>query len=326
MDEERETEPTLFEHKHFYYVFGKRPRKVVRKVDDPVCTDKVELRSRTFQRVYHAGICTYVCQHEEVIAAHKADFQFREKMVSDASELFEGNSTIRNMFFEKADFACVTSTGKLVPLESLLQVTALEVNPDKIYEAARQMAVSVFDEAAKNGIVRQIIERKIGGNFLVTKKPITKRGSNLFSQYSRFQHDVCIQHKTNHFKEGTVRAVVVEPSLMGIAEVEDVEVNEGKEGQVITSIMEMKTGFFARDQIIAQMMCTLTDCAVEVLKEGKQISRAVVYGLSVDYASMNAMIYKMLMDFNDPSFKVFVLQDKVPIEHGLNLLISCISN
>ena len=147
MDEGRETEPTLFEYKHFYYVFGKRPRKVVRKVDDPVCTDKVE--NNLCKR-----ICTYVCQHEEVIAAHKADFQFREKMVSDASELFEGDSTIRNVFFEKADFACVTSTGKLVPLESLLQVTALEVNPDKIYEAARQMAVSVIDEAAKNGMFR----------------------------------------------------------------------------------------------------------------------------------------------------------------------------
>ena len=53
-----------------------------------------------------------------------------------------------------------------------------------------------------------------------------------------------------HFKEGTIEAVVVEPSLMGIAEVEDVEVNEGKEGQVITSIMEIKTGFFARTPAI----------------------------------------------------------------------------
>ena len=99
MDKGKEAEPTLFQHKRFHYVLGKKPCKVLRKVDDPVCPDKVEWRSRIFQRVYHADVCTYVCQHEEVITAHKADFQVREKMVSDALKLFKGDRTIRNMFF-----------------------------------------------------------------------------------------------------------------------------------------------------------------------------------------------------------------------------------
>ena len=42
--------------------------------------------------------------------------------------------------------------------------------------------------------MRQIIHRKIGSDFLVTKKPITTCGSNHFSPYCRLQHDVCIQH------------------------------------------------------------------------------------------------------------------------------------
>ena len=317
-----DTDETLFQHEHFYYVFCNRPRRVVKMVDDPGCSDMVELKKRIFQRIYHAGVCTYVCQHEEVTAANKAIFQFREKTVSSISELCESDSTIRNVF-EKTDFICVTLSGKLVPLEAIMQATTTEVDPNKIYEAAKQMAVSVFDESSRNSIIRQIIERKIGSDFLVTKKPVTKRGGNIFSPYSRSQHDVCmcIQHKIKCFKEGIVRAAVIGSSVMGVTDVENTEV---KEGEVITTIMELKTGFFARDQTIAQMMCTLTDCGVDVLKDGKQISKAIVYGLSVDYTSMEAYIYKMVMNFNDPSFKVFMFQDKVPLEHGLNILINCI--
>ena len=51
------------------------------------------------------------------------------------------------------------------------------------------------------------------------------------------------------------------------------------------SVMEL------RDQTIAQMMCTLTDGGVEVLRDGKQLSKAIVFGLSVDYTSMKAILY-----------------------------------
>ena len=45
--------------------------------------------------------------------------------------------------------------------------------------------MSVIEEPSKNGIVHQIIERKIGRDFTVTKKPITEHDGNKFSQYCR---------------------------------------------------------------------------------------------------------------------------------------------
>ena len=59
---------------------------------------------------------------------------------------------------------------------------------------------------------------------------------------------------------------------------------------VVTSVIELKTGLFAVDQTMAQMMCTLTEGCIEVLREGKLVDKALIYGLSVNYSSMNAMI------------------------------------
>lgn len=186
------------------------------------------------------------------------------------------------------------------------------------------LSMSVIEEPSKTGIMREIIEKKIRKDFLVTKNPVTKRGSTSFSKYCRSQHDICSQHKMNHFKKGTVKAGVIVPS--SLVETNDVEVEKG---WVITSIIEFKTGIFARHQILAQMMCTLTDCCVEVLKKGEQISQSIIYGLSVDYSKMKATIYNMVMDFNAPpskSFGVIMLQDLVPLEQGLNCLVSFIGN
>ena len=236
------------------------------------------------------------------------------------SKFVEGaGSTIRNEFID-VDFSCVTSKGQLVPLEALMELTTTEVDPARIYEVAKERAVGMIDEISKNAIVRQIIQRKLGNNFIVTKKPITThKNTELFSQYCRSQHDVCIQHKVHRCKAGVVQAGVVGHSMAC-----DVKDKEVEEGQVVTSILELKTGIFAHDQTIAQMTCTLTDCAVEVLKEGKQVNRALAYGLSVNYSSMETIVYKMVMDFSNGLFEVRMLKDVVPLAHALNLLITAI--
>lgn len=311
---ESEPETPMFQHQHFFYVFSNRPRKLVDNVDDPNCSGMVRLKKRVFKRVFNGTVCTYVCQHDDTIAASKATFEFKPKVVINELELFEGY-TIRKEYFEEGDFDCVTSSGWLVPLEAVVHATATEVEPNKICEVAKQMAVSVSEEASKNGIVRQIVQKKIGTDFLVTKKPITQRGGDRYSQYYRSQHDVCIQHKMKHFRGGTTRsAVVAGPSVTSVEAVE--------EGQVVASVMELEIGLFARDQTIAQMMCTLTDGGVEVLRDGKQISKAIVFGLSVNYTSMKAILYKMVMDFSDSTFTVVVLEDNVSLEHGLNLVVN----
>ena len=63
-----------------------------------------------------------------------------------------------------------------IPLEAIIDAATTEVNPTGVCEVAKQMAVSVQEEISKNEIVRQIVSRKIGDNFLVTKKPITHCG------------------------------------------------------------------------------------------------------------------------------------------------------
>lgn len=295
-------------------MFSNRPRKLVNDVDDPNCSSKVQLKKREFKRVYQAAFCTYVCQHNDIIAASKATFELKPKMTVDESELFE-DCTISKVYFEEKDFTCVASSGWLVPLEAVIDAAATEVDPTKFCEVVKQMAVSVSEEVSKNEIVRQIVSRKISDDFLVTKKPITNRGSDHFSPYCRSHRDMCIQHKIKHFRDGIAQTAVITGASVS-------SVKTAEEGQVVTSVTELKVGSFAVDQTIAQMMCTLTESCVEVLRDGKQISKGVVYGLSVNYTSMKAIVYNMVMNFADSTFKVVCLQDSVPLERGLNLVIS----
>lgn len=310
-----------FRHQHFYYVFCNRPRRLLDSIEDPICLDTVELSKRFFTRVYNASICTYVCQHEEVTPAHKAVISIKEK-VSTVAEIFENVSThTPKNIFEATDFDFVIS-GKLVPLGALLKITATEVDPHKMCEIAKGIAESVDEEPSRNGIMRQIIQRKLGDDFIVAKTPMTKRQGNHFSPYSRSHHDLCIQHKKNYFKSETIQAAVISPSLI-VTEDHDDGLDEG---QVITSIMEFKTGFFSRDQTLAEMMCILTDCSVQVLKEGKQISKAVVYGRSVDYDTVKAAIYKTVVNFTDSSFQVSTVVDKLALDYSLNLISNALAN
>ena len=48
------------------------------------------------------------------------------------------------------------------------------------------------------------------------------------------------------------------------------------DGSVITSVMEFKMEGIKIDQTFAEMLCSLTDCSIDVLKNGKQISKAVI--------------------------------------------------
>lgn len=154
----------------------------------------------------------------------------------------------------------------------------------------------------KNSIMKQIIRKKLGDSFTVTNKIINRRQGN-FSPYSRSHHDLCIYHNTHYFKDGIITVGLVSPSAF-MSEESEVE------GEVTTSVTEFKTGGFVRDQALAEMMCTLTDCNIEVLKDGKQIKKALAYGLSVDYSTAEAVVYKMVMNFANPAFNIYVLKMK----------------
>ena len=303
-----------FSHQHYFYVFSGRPRRMLQEVDDPLCPDKVKLSGRYFASLYNQSHCTYVCEHENPIAANKAVIMSKEKEISIPEELFEG-ITVTSNFFVSTDFTCVTS-GMLVPLDILSKIACKESDAKKVVEAAQELAVSVDGEVSKNSIMKQIIAKKIGDNFTVTNKIITKRTGN-FSPYSRSRHDLCIYHNTHFFKNGVITTGLVSPSVILSEEV--------IEGEVTTSIMEFKTGGFVRDQALAEMMCTLTDCSIEALKEGKQINKALAYGLSINYATAKAVVYKMVMNFINKSFNIYVLKDEMTLHSALNMLISALN-
>ena len=45
--------------------------------------------------------------------------------------------------------------------------------------------------------------------------------------------------------------------------------------------------------MLAEMTYTLTDCCVDQLKNSKQIKKAIVYGLAVNYSSKKAEVLKI---------------------------------
>lgn len=275
------------------------------------------LSGRYFANIQSDNVsnCTFVCEHDNPTPAHKAIVTTKEKKVSVVQEIFKGVATVTNVF-DNTDFTCVTS-GMVVPLDAFLKVAGKENDPTKIIKIAQEMAVSVDGEPSKNSIMKQIIERKLGDAFTITNKILAKRQGD-FSPYSRSRHGLCIQHKTHHFKEGAITASIVTSSEACLEEV--------VEGDVITSVMEFKTGYFVRDQTLAEMMCTLTDCSIEVLRDGKQIKKAVAYGLSVDYNMAKVVVYKMVMNFADPSFKIYVLENEMTLHDALNVLISVLAS
>lgn len=172
-------------------------------------------------------------------------------------------------------------------------------------------------ETSKNDIVEQIIERKFGDNFTVTHKTMTQRKGLHFSPYSRSRADLCIQHKERFFKDKTIRA--------GLVTYPDSLINaEMVERDVTTSIMEFKMGMFTTDQTLAEMLCTLTDCCVDTLKQGNQINKAVVYGLSVNYSTTTAFLYKLTQNFAENSFDVLRMKEEMTLADSINYMIDAL--
>ena len=93
----------------------------------------------------------------------------------------------------------------------------------------------------------------------------------------------------------------------------ETEETQEVDGDVITSVIEFKITTYARDQLLAEMICTLTDSCVELLKKGKQINTAMIYGLAINYANAKAVAYRIHMDFLNGSMKIPTCPDELPV-------------
>ena len=149
-----------------------------------------------------------------------------------------------------------------------------------------------------------------------------------FSPYSRSRHDVCIQ-PINSFKCDVVKAVVLS---LAVSEEESEEESEKEEysikGEVTTSIVECKSDRIARDQTLAQLFCTLTESCVDTLKGGKLITRGIGYGVSVNYSTTEATVYKLILDFESNECVTYVQENNktMPLHTAMNQLVTELAN
>ena len=322
-----------FHHDHYLYVFSFKPCRIVETVEEVICPKVIKVHSAQFKRV-REDFCTYVCEYPNPTAASSAVVNLKETEVSSTSELLGCSlagihgvcSGVYPEVFTAIDFNCVTSPGSLVPVDFIQQILTIEDDRRRICDLVREKAVSLTCEPAKNDVVEQIIQKKIGKDFTVCKKPLTPRKKTSYNPYSRSRYDLCVQHKEKCFQAatGVLRAGVVGASEDpdGIFAMEE----NTCDGSVITSVMKFKMEGIKTDQTFAEMLCSLTDCGIDVLKNGKQISKAIIFGLSVDYRKAEVTVHKMTLNFTDNSFHLLRLKDKMTLSDSLNFVIAALSN
>ena len=127
-----------------------------------------------------------------------------------------------------------------------------------------------------------------------------------------------MQHNEKFYNCGVVASAIV-GSAIHTSESERIE------GDTYTAVFEFKTGHFAIDQTVANMICVAADGSMEVLKNGQQISLAIVYGVAVNYSSATSKLLKLCLDFNNNCYEVLELQEEVTLEEGINFIVTVLS-
>ena len=115
-----------------------------------------------------------------------------------------------------------------------------------------------------------MLELKLGQDLRLA---MTKRKGKSFNPYSRSWQDMYIQHKQTSFRKETVHTGLMTSSS---TVVKAMMINEG---EVVTGVVELKKSTFDDDQTLGEMLCCLTNCTVEQLKNGNQVKKAIAYGL-----------------------------------------------
>ena len=294
-----------FCHEHFSYVFSFRPCRLSEVVQEGVCPNEITLNNTTFSnstftRVCMGKECTFVCVHPHSTPAHSAVVNTEIRYVSTLGDVTASS------IFDTKDFEWPSSGLIAVPFSSLMCVVN---DPGAVKSMTRQMMVTLKGESSKTEIIKQVIKLRLGDEFTVTHKPVVERKGQSFSPYSKSRHDLCIQHKVNNFKcsgfktsssgtsSGTVVAGVFSSSILSVTE------SRRNDGDLITSVIEVKSNEYSRDQLLAEMLCTITDCSVDLLQRGKQINEATIYGVALNYATVMCKVSRMTINFERNDMK-----------------------
>ena len=87
--------------------------------------------------------------------------------------------------------------------------------------------------------------------------------------------------------------------------------NQEFDGDITTSVIEFKTSEYSQDQLLAEMLCTVTDCSVDLLKKRKQINKAIIYGIALNYSTSKCKVSKMIIDFNNNNMAIIMLKEEL---------------
>jgi len=152
---------------------------------------------------------------------------------------------------------------------------------------------------------------------------MTKRKGHNFNPYFKSRQNLCSQHVANVFKSDTAVAGFITSSDSTIVE-GSVDRTTLDESEVTTGVIEFKKVKFLIDQTLAEMLCTLTDCALEQLKKGKQIKKVIVYRLAVNYQLKKSKVYKLTLNYVSNSSDVWRLRDEVTLCKGINFMVAAL--
>ena len=173
-------------------------------------------------------------------------------------------------------------------------------------------------EVGKNDVMEQILAQKLNRDFSVTRKTLTKCKGSSSSPFSTSRPDICVQHKEKFYNRGVVASAFVGSAIL-------TNESEQIEGDTYSAVIEFKTGSFAIDQTVANMICVAADGSMEVLKNGKQISLAIVYGVAVNYSSATCKLLKLCLDFNNNCYEVLELKNEVTLVEGINFIVTVLA-
>ena len=99
------------------------------------------------------------------------------KYISAMSDLSETPITL---VFRTVDFDCVTD-GKVVPLSLLDEALNEDMPRTELRELIHSMAIPLDREVGRNDVIQQILEIKLGPQYVVSRKQMTKRRGHKFN-------------------------------------------------------------------------------------------------------------------------------------------------
>lgn len=199
-------------HQHIQYSFSFRPRKEKVPYDLPICEDKEKICREevnyVLSRVYSGNtLCTYVYEHKNPMPASSASVNCGIDWVRSYTEL-ESFATMLTVLTQK-DLDCV-SGGEVVSLRSIQDIITSGVDASVMLRAVNDLVAAVQrNEAGKNDLLEQLLEKKFGNDFLVTRKPLNDRKGLSASPYAKSLPDIAVQHKEKCYKSGVLMVATV---------------------------------------------------------------------------------------------------------------------